>query len=72
MNQYPEQYPMDSPAYYPAQYQTMQVLEGTLGTVMGVIILIALGAWAFSLVKNSIKGEEVAFPLGNSERCSPP
>ena len=64
MNQYyPEQYPMDSPVYYPAQYQTMQVLEGTMGTVMSVIILVALGAWAFSLVKKAIKGEEVEFPL---------
>ena len=58
MNQYPQEYYV----YYPAQYQAMQV-QGIMGTLMGVVTLIALGAWAFSLVKKSLKGEEVKFPL---------
>ncbi len=62
MNGYPEEYPMDYLTYYPMQYQAAQ-WEGALGTVMGVLILVAVGAWAFSLVKKAIKGEEVSFPL---------
>ena len=58
MSPYPEEYYV----YSPAQYQAMQV-QGIVGTVMGVVTLIALGAWAFSLVKKSLKGEEVKFPL---------
>jgi hypothetical protein len=30
---------------------------------MGVAILVAMGAWALSLVKKAIKGEEVKYPL---------
>jgi hypothetical protein len=37
--------------------------QGILGTLMGVVMLVAMGAWAFSLVKKSLKGEEVKFPL---------
>ena len=58
MNEYPQEYY----TYSPAQYQAMQV-QGIMGTLMGVVMLIALGAWAFSLVKKSLKGEEVKFPL---------
>ena len=58
MNQYPQEYYV----YSPDQYQAMQV-QGIMGTLMGVVTLIALGAWAFSLVKKSLKGEEVKFPL---------
>ena len=57
MSQYPEEY-----YYSPAQYQAMQ-WQGILGTLMGVAILIALAAWAFSLVRKAFKGEEVEFPL---------
>ncbi len=62
MNQYPEQYPMDSPAYSPSQYQPMFWQEA-FSAIIGIAILVALGAWAFSLVKKAIKGEEVEFPL---------
>ncbi|MDD5703221.1 MAG: cytosine permease [Dehalococcoidales bacterium] len=58
MNQYPVEYPV----YSPYQYQAMQ-WQGLLGTLMGVAILIAMGAWAFSLVRKAAKGEEVKYPL---------
>jgi hypothetical protein len=58
MSPYSEEYYV----YSPTQYQAMQV-QGIMGTLMGVVTLIALGAWAFSLVKKSLKGEEVKFPL---------
>jgi uncharacterized membrane protein len=56
------QYPNDYQVYYPYQYQALQ-WQGTVGTLMGVVMLIALGAWALSLVKKAFKGEEVKFPL---------
>ena len=58
MSYYPQQYD----EYSPAQYQVMQ-WQGVMGTLMGVVMLIALAAWAFSLVKKAFKGEEVKFPL---------
>jgi hypothetical protein len=57
MSQYPQQY-----QYYPAQYQPLfwtAALEG----LIGLTVLVALGAWAFSLVRKAFKGEEVGFPL---------
>ena len=58
MNEYPQQYYV----YSPPQYQAMQ-WQGILGTLMGVAMLVAMAAWAFSLVKKAFKGEEVKFPL---------
>jgi hypothetical protein len=57
MSQYPQEY-----YYYPDQYQVMQ-WQGILGTLMGIAILIAMGAWALSLVRKAFKGEEIEFPL---------
>ncbi len=57
MSQYPQEY-----YYTPAQYQAMQ-WQGVLGTLMGVVMLVAMGAWAFSLVRKAFKGEEVKYPL---------
>ena len=57
MIQYPGEY-----SYSPAQYQAQQ-WQGILGTLMGIVMLVAMGAWAFSLVKKAFKGEEVKFPL---------
>lgn len=54
MNEYPLQYY----EYSPYQYQTLQV-QG----IIGVIMMVAMGAWALSLVKKAFKGEEVRFPL---------
>ena len=48
--------------YYPAQYQVMQ-WQGIVGTLMGVAMLVGMGAWAFSVSRKAIKGEEVKFPL---------
>ena len=59
MSQYPQEYDY---VYSLDQYQAMQ-WQGLLGTLMGVAILVAMGAWAFSLVKKAIKGEEVKYPL---------
>ena len=59
MNQYPVEY---YPPMTEAQYQAMQ-WQGVLGTLMGVAMLVAMAAWAFSLVKKAFKGEEVKFPL---------
>ena len=55
MNQYPQEYSL-------AQYQAMQ-WQSAFTVLMGVAILIAMAAWAFSLVKKAFKGEEVKFPL---------
>ncbi|AGG07366.1 cytosine permease [Dehalococcoides mccartyi] len=56
------QYPIEYQNYYPYQYQASQ-WQGVVGTLMGVVMLIAMGAWALSLVKKAFKGEEVKFPL---------
>ena len=44
--------------YYPAEYQT-QFWQAMIAGFIDLIILVALGAWAFSLVKKALKGEEV-------------
>ena len=58
MSPYSEEYYV----YSPAQYQALQV-QGIVGTLMGVVMLVATAAWAVSQVKKSLKGEEVKFPL---------
>ena len=58
MSQYPEYYY----TYSPQQYQAQQV-QGVVGTVIAVATMVALGAWAFSIVKKAVKGEEVKYPL---------
>jgi len=55
MSQYPQE-------YSPALYQVLQ-WQGVLGTLMGIAVLVAMAAWAFSLVRKAFKGEEVKFPL---------
>ncbi len=62
MSQYPQEYTEPQYVYYPAQYQAMQ-WQGILGALMGVAMLIAMAAWAFSLVRKAFRGEEVKFPL---------
>ena len=56
------QYPIEYQNFSPNQYQAAQ-WQGLVGTLMGVVMLIAMGAWALSLVKKAFKGEEVKFPL---------
>ena len=48
--------------YYPADYQPM-FWQAAFTGLIGIAILVAVGAWAFSLVKKAVKGEEVEFPL---------
>lgn len=62
MSQYPQEYYYASAYYTPEEYRAMQ-WQGVLGTLMGVAMLVAMAAWAFSLVKKAFKGEEVKFPL---------
>ncbi len=47
--------------YYPADYQP-QFWQALVGGVIDLVIMIALGAWALSLVKKALKGEEVELP----------
>jgi hypothetical protein len=44
--------------YYPAEYQP-QFWQALVAGVIDVVIMVALGAWALSLVKKAFKGEEV-------------
>jgi len=58
MNEYqPQQY-----YGYPGQYQPM-FWQGLFTGLIGIAILVAMGAWALSLVRKAVKGEEVEFPL---------
>ena len=43
---------------YPAEYQA-QFWQALVAGVIDIVIMIALGAWALSLVKKAFKGEEV-------------
>ena len=54
MSYLPQQYY----GYYPAQYQP-QFWQALVAGVIDIVIIIALGAWALSLVKKAVKGEEV-------------
>lgn len=44
--------------YYPAEYQP-QFWQAIVAGVIDIAIMIALGAWALSLVKKALRGEEV-------------
>ncbi|MFC1903202.1 cytosine permease [Chloroflexota bacterium] len=48
-------------SYYPAEYQP-QFWQAMIAGIIDLVIVIALGAWAFSLVKKALKGEEVELP----------
>ena len=58
MSEYPQEYY----GYYPSQYQPM-FWEAAFTALIGIAILVAVGAWAFSLVRKAFKGEQVEFPL---------
>jgi len=47
--------------YYLAEYQP-QFWQALVAGVIDLVIMIALGAWALSLVKKALKGEEVELP----------
>ena len=59
MNDY---YPQQYGAYYLGQYQPL-FWTTVFEALIGIAILVAMGAWALSLVKKAFKGEEVEFPL---------
>ena len=44
--------------YNPVEYQP-QFWQALVAGVIDIVIMIALGAWALSLVKKALKGEEV-------------
>jgi len=47
---------------YPSEYQP-QFWQTAFSGLVGIAMLIAVGAWAFSIVRKASKGEEVEFPL---------
>jgi len=54
MSYQPQQYY----GYYPTHYQP-QFWQVIIGGAMDIVIMVALGAWALSLVKKAFRGEEV-------------
>ena len=54
MSHLPQQYY----EYYPTQYQP-QFWQVIVGGAMDIVIMVALGAWALSLVKKAFRGEDV-------------
>jgi len=59
MNDYlPQQYYGYSTSEYQAQFW-----QTAFSGLVGIAMLIAVGAWAFSLARKALKGEEVEFPL---------
>ena len=60
MNEYlPEQ----CYSYYPQQQYQPMFWPTAFSGLVGVAILVAMGAWSLSLVKKAARGEEVEFPL---------
>jgi len=53
--------PQQHYGYYPAEYQP-QFWQALVAGVIDIVIMVALGAWALSLVKKALKGEEVELP----------
>ena len=56
------EYPQQDYSYYPAQYQPM-FWTTVFQALIGIAVLVAMGAWALSLIRKAVKGEEVEFPL---------
>jgi len=54
MSQYPQ--------YYISYYYQPMFWQTALAVMVDLIIIVALAAWAFSLVKKAFKGEEVELP----------
>jgi len=54
--------PQEYNQYYPSGYQP-QFWQAAFSGLVGIAMLIAVGAWALSLVRKAVKGEEVEFPL---------
>ncbi len=64
----PQQYYVYSPAD-PADAKAMadryqaQFWQSAFSGLVGIAMLVAVGAWAFSIARKAFKGEEVEFPL---------
>jgi len=54
--------PQEYNQYYPSEYQP-QFWQAVFSSLISIAMLIAVGAWALSLVRKAVKGEEVEFPL---------
>ena len=52
-------YPQYYDPYYPAGTYQPQFWQGLVAGVIDIVIMVALAAWALSLVKKAFKGEEV-------------
>ena len=63
MTQYPQQYDPQPYSYYPATYYWSSQLQDLIPVVVGIAMMVAVGAWALSVVKKAFRGEEVKFPL---------
>jgi len=63
MNQYPQQYYPQQNSYYPSTLYWTAQLQDLIPVVVGIAMMVAVGAWALSLVKKAFRGEEVKFPL---------
>jgi len=63
MTQYPQQYDPPPYSYYPATYYWSSQLQDLIPVVVGIAMMVAVGAWALSVVKKAFRGEEVKFPL---------
>jgi len=63
MSQYPQPYDPPPYGYYPATYYWASQLQDLIPVVVGIAMMVAVGAWALSVVKKAFRGEEVKFPL---------
>jgi hypothetical protein len=63
MNQDPQQYYPQQYTYYHATLYWTAQLQDLIPVVVGIAMMVAVGAWALSLVKKAFRGEEVKFPL---------
>jgi len=62
--EYYEYYPADpADALAMADRYQPQFWQAAFSGLINIAILIAVGAWALSLVRKALKGEEVEFPL---------
>jgi len=52
------------PYYSPYQAELQPMFwQAAFSGLIGIAILVAMGAWSLSLVKKAVRGEEVEFPL---------
>lgn len=54
--------PQEGPSYSPSRYQPA-FWQAAYSAVIGLAVMVAMGAWALSLLRKAVRGEEVDFPL---------